>query len=242
MSTLLKLLLVLFGGGWVVASGLRVGETRTILEGGRSSSRALVVVLHGGTWRPEGEVDLARRALDDLDDDARRLGLRLLVPRLPEGLGPDPWLTGEAEALVVALIEDEVQAGRADPRRIALAGHGLGATGAMHVAARHPGIVSAVAAWSGTPSPLWDEEQRVVGLVDDVARRLDDVAVYLWTGRDDRVLDRATLDLFLDRMEARAEQRRRPFVHEVGPGGHGYGEGPKAGLRFLKRHPRRERR
>jgi acetyl esterase/lipase len=208
------------------------------LVGGRLNSRALVVALHGGSWTAKTPPQLAERMRAELDGEARRAGLRLVVPVAPDsGEGEEwqvPWLTPAGEALVLRVISDEVEAGRVDPRRIHLAGHGAGATGALHLAARHPEIIAGVAAWSGAPSPVWDEKRRVIGLASDPVAGLRDVAVYLWTGTDDEHLDRAALALLVDGLRRQRDvPRSRPLLIESGEGGHGYGPGPRAGLRFL---------
>ena len=90
---------------------------------------------------------------------------------------------------------------------------------------------------------MWDESQRVVGLVDDPVPRLRDVPVYLWTGTDDRWLDRAALRLFVDDFTVRmAADDRFHLTWEEGEGGHGYGtQGPTRGLEFLVEHRRKTR-
>jgi len=242
------------------------------LEGGRSTSRALVVVLHGGSYRARAPEDLAQRALQALDDEARRLGLRLLAPLAPDELlssgepGTDPatpWSTRRGEEQVLALVEQEVAARRADPARIMLAGHGAGATSAVRLAARHPQRFAAVALWSGTPEPLWDgvpgappsgsliggagEPEHdaasrpaaagptVIGLVDDPVPALASVPVYLWSGHEDRSLDRQALALFVGQMREQQALGRGHELHwEHGPGEHDYGPGPRRGLQFLR--------
>jgi pimeloyl-ACP methyl ester carboxylesterase len=233
-----------------VATALAGDESGpVVLEGGRSGSKALVIALHGGTWSGKPPRERAERLRTDLSSDARRAGLRLLVPVLPEQLETDehrhvPWLSPEGEALVLALIEQEVESGRADELRVHLAGHGAGATGALMLAARHHDLVAGVAAWSGVPSPLWDEERRVVGLVEDVVRGLRRVAVYLWSGMDDETLDRDTLRWFTNALRAQREQLDgAPLLLEQTAGEHGFGEqGPAKGLRFLKKQRKQHRR
>lgn len=213
------------------------------LEGGRRGSRSLVIVLHGGSFEPRPVVELQRDALTPLGSAADRAGLRLLVPAAPPSLSTTPWLEAEGEARVLALVAQQVKKKRADPRRVYLAGHGSGATAAIHLAARHPELFAAVACWSGTPSPLWDDEHRVVGLLGDPVPHLRDVPVYLWTATDDRWLDRATLNTFVAQFEsAEAADPRFHLTWESGPGGHGYGgrDGPARGLGFLREHERRE--
>ena len=217
------------------------------LVGGRLNSRALVVALHGGSWTGKTPPQLAERMRAELDGEARRAGLRLVVPVAPDsGEGEEwqvPWLSPAGEALVLRVISDELEAGHVDPRRIHLAGHGAGATGALQLAARHPEIIAGVAAWSGVPSPLWDADRRVVGLVGDPVAGLRDVAVYLWTGSDDEHLDRAALALFIDGLRRqRGVPRSRPLLVDSGEGGHGYGPGPRAGLRFLAEQRQRDAR
>jgi poly(3-hydroxybutyrate) depolymerase len=210
------------------------------LEGGRSRSRVLVIALHGGSWNDRTPRQLAGRLLEELDAPARSLGLRLLVPVAPaqqdDARWQVPWVQPDGEAAVLALLQQELKAKRALPDRVSLAGHGAGATGALTVAARHPDLFAAVAAWSGTPPPLWNADGRVVGLVDDPADGLWRVPVYLWTGTDDEHLDRDTLRLFVTRLRDVAEQRGGPgLTWEQSPGGHGYGpSGPATGLGFLK--------
>ncbi len=150
-----------------------------------------------------------------------------------------PWLLPEGEDLVLALIDAEIKARRADSTRIYLAGHGAGATGALMFAARHPERVTAVAAWAGTPPPLWDARRRVVGLMDNPVAALESVPVYLWTARDDVLLDRAALQLFTRGL---AVQRPAPrLLIDDESGGHGYGAaGPGPGLRFLHAQRRKE--
>ena len=219
-------------------SAAHVDEPLDALVGGQPKARALVVALHGGSWTGRTPRQLAERLLADLDGEARRAGLRLVVPIAPAA-GRDeewqvPWLAPPGEALVLRVLSDEIEARRADPRRLLLAGHGAGATAALHLAARHPELVAAVAAWSGTPAPLWDGPRRGVGLVDDPVAGLSDVAVYLWTGADDDHLDREALELFTDGLRRQRDgPGSRPLLIESGPGGHGFGDGPRAGLRFL---------
>ncbi len=220
-----------------------------VLEGGRRHSKRLVVALHGGSWRGATAGDLALRTLDELSPAATRAGLRLLVPPAPSAIeGGEyqvPWTTTEGELLVLSLLEAEVASGRAAGDRLYLAGHGAGATGALTLAARHPDLVAAVAVWSGTPEPQWDEQRRVVGLAGDVVARLAPVPVYLWTGTDDRALDGAALQLFVEGSRSvRRSATAAPLVWEQAAGGHGYGPaGPERGLRFLatRRLPARRR-
>lgn len=246
------LLLLLFG---VAVSGVawRAGEP-IVLEGGRSGSRGLVIALHGGTWTGKPARERADRLKTDLSADARRASLRLLVPVAPEpgepGAGKHgqpwhvPWLSPEGDALVLALIEQELESGRADPRRVYLAGHGAGATGALMLAARHHDLIAGVAAWSGVPSPLWDENRRVIGLTEDVVAGLRRVPVYLWSGEDDEVIDRETLGFFVRAMRQQAEQLDGAELRwEQGPGEHGFGaQGAGCGLRFLKKQRKQHRR
>lgn len=212
-------------------------EDETALEGGKTRSKALVIVLHGGSWRPRPVAQLARSALDALSSEARRRKLRLLAPMAPlECRSTVPWLEPAGEAVVLELIDRELLAGRADADRIYLAGHGSGATAALILASRHPQRFAAVAAWSGTPPPLWDESEDVVGLAPDPIPGLKDVPVYLWSGDDDPVLDRGALRFFVEAMKAAAKlDSGHELRWEKGPGGHDYGEeGPRAGLKFLR--------
>jgi len=244
------------------------------LEGGRRKARGLVVVLHGGSWRPRTSEELARRALEALDRTADKVGLRLVAPTLPGGATAPlassaggqrvqaapagvPWLAPDAVWLIRALINQEVERGRADPRRVYLAGHGAGATAALHLAARDPDSVAAVALWSGTPSPIWTFEPEpdagagpaserspvVLGLLDEPVPALRTVPVYLWTGDQDDVLDRDTLDVFVRQMRASEELGLgHRLLWERGRGRHDYGvDGPESGLRFLKQHRKQRR-
>ena len=213
------------------------------LEGGLPGSRALVVALHGGSFGGRPPAELARRLLTDLSSEARAASLRLLVPIAPAT--PDtadaehyvvPWLQPEGEALVWSLIRRETAAHRADPGRILLAGHGAGATGALTLAARHPELVAGVAAWSGTPEPLWDDQHRIVGLAEPVVEGLRDVPVFLFSGRDDPILDRRALSLLVDGLRAQEQAGGTSrLVWLEGDGGHGFGKaGAARGLRFLR--------
>jgi len=216
------------------------------LVGGRTNARALVVALHGGSWTGRTPRQLAERLLAELDGEARRAGLRLVVPVAPSNERDEqwqvPWLTPQGEADVLSVLSSELESGRADPRRLHLAGHGAGATAALHLAARHPELIAGVAAWSGTPAPLWDEGGRVVGLVDDPVAGLAEVSVYLWTGADDPHLDRAALELLTSGLRRQREGGGQPLLIESGAGGHGYGESPRAGLRFLAEQRKTARR
>lgn len=213
-------------------------ESPEPLEGGRKGARALVVVLHGGSFKPRTQVELARDAVAALSSTAEELGLRLLAPLAPDSPGTTPWLDEAGEARMLALVDLEVRRRRAHRDRVYLAGHGSGATAAIHLAARHPERFAAIACWSGTPSPVWDDSRNVVGLVDDPVPRLRDVPVYLWTGSDDRWLDRSALQWFVDDFAARATgDDRFHLTWEEGEGGHGYGrDGPTRGLAFLTQH------
>src|SRR5262245_28096245 len=55
------------------------------LVGGRPNGRALVVALHGGSWTGRTPPQLAERLRTELDGEARRAGLRLIVPVAPDG-------------------------------------------------------------------------------------------------------------------------------------------------------------
>jgi pimeloyl-ACP methyl ester carboxylesterase len=215
-----------------------------ILEGGKTRSKALVVVLHGGSWKPKSPAELARSALDALSSEARKRKLRLLAPPAPaECRSSVPWIEPAGEALVMALIVSELQAGRAVADRVYLAGHGSGATAALVLAARHPEKFAAVAVWSGTPPPLWDENRQVVGLAHDPVPYLRGVPVYLWTGDDDPILDREALRLFVDGMQAEAQLDRAYVLHwDHGSGRHDYGAaGPRQGLKFLQARRKQRR-
>lgn len=214
------------------------------LEGGKERSKSLVIVLHGGSWRPRPAVQLARSALEALSAEARRRKLRLLAPVAPiQCRTTVPWLEGPGEALVLDLIDREVDAGRAHADRVYLAGHGSGATAALVLASRHPQRFAAVAAWSGTPPPLWGETQEVVGLAPDPVPGLKGVPVYLWSGNEDPVLDREALRFFVESMKDAADlDSSYELDWDRGPGGHDYGEeGPREGLKFLRARRRQER-
>ncbi|MGQ0553454.1 MAG: PHB depolymerase family esterase [Planctomycetota bacterium] len=229
----------------------------TPLVGGQERSRALLVALHGGSWKGRAPQQLAERLLRDFTGEARRAGLRLLVPiaAAADGgvsanaeAGGDPvgqsgwsvpWTSAAGQAQVLELITAELRSGRIDARRIYLAGHGAGATGALQVAARNPEVFAGVAVWSGTPAPLWDEHQQVIGLVDDPLPGLRGVPVYVWSGTDDEALDRGALALLLAGLR---EPRSAPVLIESGLGGHGLGPGPRAGLQFLRKQLKQQRR
>lgn len=225
-----------------------------LFAGGAPRSRALLVALHGGS-RTRTPRDCAEQLFAALDGPARSARLRLLVPVAPfdgdareeslagqaaGGVWQVPWTSAAGEQIVFGLIDEEVAARRADARRCHLAGVGAGVAGALQLAARRPERIAALACWSGAPAPLWDAERRVVGLVDDVGRALAGTPLYLWTARDDGLLDRAALDLLLQAPRAGG---RVPLLHEQGEGGHGLPpEGPRAGLAFLAAQRRRGRR
>jgi poly(3-hydroxybutyrate) depolymerase len=221
-----------------LSAGDRLAEPR-VLQGGKARSKALVVALHGGSFRGRPPLERAQQLLEDLDSDAGRAGLRLLVPVAEEFPAPGPyrvpWLRPEGEAQVWALVRAETDGRRADPRRVFLAGHGAGATAALTLAARQPALVAGVAAWSGTPEPLWDEERRVVGLAEPVVEGLLSVPVFLRTARDDPYLDRDALRLLVDGLRAQAREHHLPGPTWLeGDGGHGWGpEGPAEGLKWL---------
>jgi predicted esterase len=237
----------------------------TVLEGGRKRSRRLVLVLHGGSYRPRTPRELAERALAPLEEAGQELGLRLVAPIVPENLllwnspgseASTVWASPAGEELLLAFLQQELRRKRVDPRRVYLAGHGAGATAAIHLAARHPGRFAAIALWSGTPAPVWarpksgppgppgpqrgemTHERKVVGLLGDPVPRLETVGVYLWTGESDSILDPEALALFVERMRDHAQRGSgHDFVWHSGPGGHDYGAaGPRAGLEFLKQH------
>jgi len=219
-----------------------------VLSGGLPGSRALVIALHGGSFSGRPPAERAERLLLDLSSESRATGLRLLVPVAPEAdrrtaeVYRVPWLAPGGEGLVWALVEQEVEARRADARRIFLVGQGAGATGALTLASRRPELVAGVAAWSGTPEPLWDEQRRVIGLAEPVVAGLRTVPVFLFTARDDPLLDRDTLRLFVEGLAAQQKVAGGPGLTSVeGDGGHGFGSnGPGRGLRFLRdlRHGR----
>jgi predicted esterase len=245
---------------------LPLEEPLETLPGGKRRGRGLVIALPSGSFSPRDPLELSERTRQDFDDAARREGLRLLVPVAPPGLlrwkdgeareleepVTVPWSTKRGERLVVDLLERELAAGRADPRRLYLAGHGAGATAALELAARHPQLIAAVALWSGTPAPVWElvtppagvgngveveRARRTVGLVGDPVSSLSDVPVYLWTGSEDELIDREALQLFVQQMGAAAAAGRgHVLVWDQGAGGHTLGlRGPRAGLKFLKR-------
>ena len=213
------------------------------LEGGLPGSHALVVALHGGSFGGRPPAELARRLLTDLSSEARAAGLRLLVPiapAVPDAVDAEhyvvPWLQPDGEALVWSLVRRETASRRSDPGRILLAGHGAGATGALTLAARHPELVAGVAAWSGTPEPLWDDQHHVVGLAEPVVEGLRDVPVFLFSARDDPILDRTALGLLVEGLRAQEQATgTAQLVWLEGEGGHSFGKaGPARGLRFLR--------
>jgi poly(3-hydroxybutyrate) depolymerase len=221
-------------------------DAPVVLHGGLPGSRALVVALHGGSFRGRPPLERAQQLLADLSSDARRVGLHLVVPVAPEAAGGEdyvsPWLLPEGEALVWRVVGAESEARRLDPARLYLVGQGAGATAALTLASRRPERIAGVAAFSGTPSPLWDESHRVVGLAEPVVGGLRRVPVFLFTARDDPLLDRDALRFFVDGMTRQKKERGGPGLTWVeGEGGHGFGtNGPARGLRFLKEHQHTE--
>ncbi len=219
-------------------AGDRPADPR-VLQGGKARARALVVALHGGSFRGRPPLERAQELLEDLGPDAARAGLRLLVPVVEEVPAPGPyrvpWLQPEGEAQVWALVRAETASRRADPRRIYLAGHGAGATAALTLAARQPGLVAGVAAWAGTPEPLWDSQRRVIGHAEPVVEGLRTVPVFLRTARDDPYLDRESLRLLVDGLQRQARELDLPEPTWLeGDGGHGWGpKGPGEGLKWL---------
>lgn len=231
----------------LLAASLLPGEAPAdadLLSGGDPRSRALVVALHGGSFRGRSAPERARELLAELDGPARGARLRLLVPvaEEPDLPGPyrPPWLDAAGELQVLSLLRRELSARRADPRRLYLAGHGAGATAALTLAARHGDLLAGVAAWSGTPEPLWDGQRRVVGLAEPVIEGLAGVPVWLRTCPEDPYLDRDALQLLVDGLRRQAQERGTPAPEWIqGSGGHGYGpEGPAPGLLWLARQRR----
>lgn len=233
----------------------RAGPARApeVLEAGLRSSRAVLVALHGSSRQAKSSEELARALRNELHAAARRAKVRVLVPVLPDaargwrgetegphGLlvhdGSVPWASPPGAAAVTAVVDGLLEDGRADPERVGLGGHGAGGTAALLLAARDPARFSGLVLWSSSPAPLWDEQRRVVGLVEDPVPRLRGLGLYLWTGDDDAVLDRASVALLLESWDA--EQRRaggRAPIHEHGEGGHGFGErGARRGLQAFK--------
>ena len=222
-------------------------EAPRVLEGGARRARTLVIVLHGNTATGRPAEERAAGLLAELDGAARAAGVRLLVPAGPAPDRPDGvgWLQPEGESLVWGLVRRETASGRADRQRVSLAGHGAGGTAALTLAARHPERVAGVAAWSSAPAPVWDDEGRVVGLVEDLVSGLARVPTWIWTARDDPLLDREALGQLLAglaRADASATRPVERFRVEAAQGGHGLGsDGPREGLVFLARQRRRQR-
>jgi poly(3-hydroxybutyrate) depolymerase len=213
-----------------------------VLHGGLPGSRALVVALHGGSFTGRPPLERAQQLLLELSSEARRAGLRLLVPVGPEPPSGEehlsPWLLPAGEALVWQVLAAETADRRADPSRLYLLGHGAGATGALTLASRRPALLAGVAAFSGTPAPLWDQDRHVIGLSEPVVEGLQRVPVFLFTARDDPLLDREALRFFVEGMTSQQKQRGGPGLTWLeGEGGHGLGSnGPARALRFLREH------
>jgi len=224
-----------------------------VLEGGLAKSRALLVALHGSSRRFKSSEELARALLNELDAPARRAGVRVLVPVLPDAArgwrgrtegrhgtlvhdGSVPWISPPGEAAVRELIDHALEHTRVDPERVGLGGHGAGGTAALLLAAREPERFSGLVLWSSSPAPLWDDQQRVVGLAQDPVPRLRGLGLYLWTGDDDEILDRAAVALLLERWDAELQRDGgRAAIHEHGEGGHGFGKrGARRGLEAFK--------
>ncbi|MBM3984588.1 MAG: hypothetical protein FJ296_02670, partial [Planctomycetes bacterium] len=94
----------------VLCAGLPAGDRHVeihVLQGGKPRAKALVVALHGGSFRGRPPLERAQQLLDDLGPDASRAGLRLLVPVAEEQPAPGPyrvpWLRPEGEAQVWTL-------------------------------------------------------------------------------------------------------------------------------------------
>lgn len=245
--------------GWSASASLSVasgGDSERVelpktLRAGPRRAACLVIALHGGSWNHKSSEELARGLLNELEGPAKRAGVRLLVPILPDAArdwrgstpspegttihdGRVPWMSPPAEAALLALIEAELGRG-VDPERVGLAGHGAGGTAALLLTARHPERFNGVALWSSSPSPLWDAEGRVVGLVEDPVPRLSGLGLFLYTSDDDAWLDREALRRLERSWEAQLLGKGgRALIRERGSGGHGFGKrGALNGLRAL---------
>ncbi len=114
-------------------------EGRYILQG---KGRGLFVALHGGgegRARAEGATRL--QSIGDC---------YWFFPQCPED-SPTGWTSPEAERLVMDLIDAAKRCLDVDPNRVYITGTSMGGFGTWGLAARHPDVFAAAAAFAGSP-------------------------------------------------------------------------------------------
>lgn len=118
--------------------------------------RPLVIALH---YAGMNHTHYGRGILTDLvEPGLRSLDAVIAAPDSPRG----GWSDGEAESLVIDLLDFLTEHYRVDPHRVVLTGYSMGGMGTWHIASRNPGRFTAAIPMAGAPRDMGDVELRAL--------------------------------------------------------------------------------
>jgi predicted peptidase len=142
----------------------------------------VIVYLHGVRQRgSDGEAPTRAGLGPALEADPARFPAVVVFPQCAEGRF---WILEDMLDLAWAVTRDAIAAFAGDPERVVLTGASMGGYGVWELAAKHPhAFAGLVPVCGGLDRPRADP-----GAERDVARRLEDVPVWMFHSADDPVV------------------------------------------------------
>lgn len=95
------------------------------------------------------------------------------------------WTDSGTEEWIVDMVDAALRTWKIDPDRVYFGGHSMGGYGTWVLGAHHADRVAGLAASAGAPSPYYDREGNVVGIMDGVIPNLRNVPLVVFQSIDD---------------------------------------------------------
>jgi len=196
----------------------------------------LMIGLHGGGLG-SGDAGSSASAFGSAAGD---MGWVSIYPEVLEKT-EHGWTDSGTEEFVIGLIEAALRTWKLDPDQVYLAGHSMGGYGTWTLGAHHADRFAGLAAYAGAPTPYWNQQQEVIGIVEGVLPNLRNVPFHIYQSLDDPQVP-AAVNIFANKALAAEKEKYGGFNYvyeEVDGRGHGFPEGgPGPALEWIGQYTR----